>query len=251
MISSTKRYGPVPTGPERDALVALLRDVLRGNDSEIDQAVHERGVRLARDQVDRVVVYDVDPSDLGHGCPVGRLLLRIEDALEGEADRLGVERLAVVEDHALTELELEGDVVHEAPGFGELRHDAVLGVAADEGVENAHADHGPEGGEVHGRVEVFGGPRDGYAELALGLGYGGRRQERQEGDKQNDSVPPGPDRALDSTDPPHPDPRPRRGRGERWMHQPLTPLTAASRFSSGVAKGRTQPGATITPVPPL
>ncbi len=171
---------PRAHGPERHALVALLRGVLWRHHREVQQPVDERRVRLAGHEVHGVVVDDVHSRDLGHVGAVRRLLLGIEHPLEGEAHGLGVEGLAVVKDHAAPELELPRRVVHEPPRLGQLGHDPVVPVAPDQRIEHADADHGPDRRKVHGRVEVLGRPRDGDAKLALRLNARVRRKNNEQ-----------------------------------------------------------------------
>jgi len=85
-----------------------------------------------------------------------------------------------VEDHPAPEAELPGVVIEELPGLGELRDDALVGVPADEGIEDARADRGKDRGQVHGRIEVLGRPRNGDPELTLGLRSGRRAGQNRE-----------------------------------------------------------------------
>jgi len=158
--------GPGAYRAEGQALVTLLAGVLRRHHREVDEPVQQRRVGLPQHQIDRVVVHHLHPRHLTHVRAIGRLLVRVEHPLEGEADRVGVEGLAVVEDDPAAQLELERQVVERLPRLGQLRHDAVRGVAPHQGVEDAHAHLGPDGREVHRRVEVLGRPRQGHAELA-------------------------------------------------------------------------------------
>ena len=168
---------------ERQTLVALLGGVLRRHHREIDEPVQQRRVGLAEHEVDGVVVHHVDPRDLGHVGAVGRLLLGIEHPLEGEADRLGVERLAVVEDDAAAQLELPRQVV-EAPSTTRPAA-ATMRFSASRPTRESKMptpDLRPDGREVHGGVEVLGRPRHARpGARPARLGARGRTRDEQRG----------------------------------------------------------------------
>src|SRR5258705_2802209 len=86
------------------------------------EALDQDRVRLAGHDVDRVGVDHVGPLD-GAEAAVDLVHALGNKAIDGELHRLRVERLAVVELHALAELELPGERVDAAPGDGQLGHE--------------------------------------------------------------------------------------------------------------------------------
>jgi len=92
-------------------------------------------------ELDRVVVDDLDALDLGVVASRGHLLGRIEHALERGLDVARGEGAAIVELHALAQLDLPGGVVQRFPRQGEIRHHpARLEIAHGQVIEDVVAE---------------------------------------------------------------------------------------------------------------
>ena len=93
--------------------VADLRHVLGRELVHEGHARRHRGVRHLGVEAHRVGIDDLHALDRAEPALLRRLEVRAVDALEGELDRIRVEGLAIVELHALAELDLPHLVAHE------------------------------------------------------------------------------------------------------------------------------------------
>ena len=184
--------------PERAGADRLLRQGLRAlllQRLGRHEGVGERGVvdearpRLLGDQPHHVVVDDLYFLDRlpVRGGRVMALAGRILRVLERRLDRLGVERLAVVELDALTQRELPGGVVDDLPSGGEHRPGLEgLGVAVEQAIVDV-LEH-VVGRPVHDRRREHRarlGPEADHDLLAAALRPGGGRAEQDQADREH------------------------------------------------------------------
>ena len=117
---------------ERHALMHLARQQHDPADVEV-----EEGMRHVGDEAHCARIDDLDALDAPHrGRERARAVRDGGDAREGEGDVLGLEGRAVVEAHALAQLELPGVVIDDAPALGEPRHDPSARVEVHQQVEH-------------------------------------------------------------------------------------------------------------------
>jgi hypothetical protein len=131
--------------------------------------------------LDRRVVHHLGGLVVGHqrdGVGVVGGVLLVGRTIERELDGVGVEGRAVVELHALAQLEGVGQaIVRHVPGLGQARLDGVVaGVLVDQRVVDGIGDDVAVGQDAHGRVERrrvrrLGG-REGQLEHPAGLRAG-------------------------------------------------------------------------------
>ena len=96
-------------------LVALFPDRLLGLHHLGGEPLDEDRVRAVRLEPHRLGVHHLDALDLGVVAARGELVLRIQHAVEGGLDVPRGEGCAVMELHALAELDVPGRVIHVLP----------------------------------------------------------------------------------------------------------------------------------------
>ena len=153
-------------GTRADWILAVIlaegHDRLRTRDESArhGERVEERSIRLLEVHDGGELVDDFDFVDSpevegreGEGAGVVVRMLRIEHPVEGELHRVGVERRAVMEAHAVAEVERVGQpVLGNVPGLGEQRLDVEgAGFESCQAVVNvADKPHGVDVGELTG-----------------------------------------------------------------------------------------------------
>src|SRR5690625_2056491 len=135
-----------------------LFEVVLGNDLEVGQALQHKSLRegLLVDEADGVVIDLLDVAERPNQAGT-RTRLTVDapfgqDAVEGEHDVISGQRLTVVEGHAFTQVELEGQVVDGAPVSGEHRFDLAIRQAFGQRVEDVAQHRFGVPVTVHGRV---------------------------------------------------------------------------------------------------
>ena len=122
-------------------LVALFLDRLLGLHHLRGESLDEERVGTVRLEPDGEVVHHLDALDLGVVAAGGELVLGVQHAVEGGLDVLCAERRAVVELHALAELDLPGRVVEALPRHREARaHLACFEISRGQVVEDVVAE---------------------------------------------------------------------------------------------------------------
>ncbi len=130
--------------------VAPARHRGRRHDRKLREIAEQRRVRLLDEDLDGArVLRDHRVDVLQQGAPVATAIgsdeagvLRIEQALEREHDRVGIERRAIVERDVIAQVERPGPPVRrDVPGLGELRLDiGGAGLPADQALVDQLAD---------------------------------------------------------------------------------------------------------------
>ncbi len=153
--------------------IALLHDggrALYAEDKAQGQLGKQHARRLGEHQLDCVIVDDVDfldrrvRAELGivvlEGAPKAPLVVRVAPAIDVPLDGLGVERRAVMEGHALAQVEDPGLAIFGFPRFGQPRDrlgaDAFL---ANQRLGDLLDDHGRFAVGDRAGVEQHGAPR--------------------------------------------------------------------------------------------
>src|SRR5216117_2903140 len=149
-FQSCRTNGPVPSA-------ALFRSPCfdaRLADDEAPESAERReepGEGLLRHELHGIAPRWLDPIDGDEVRPPRRFL---EEPIERELDVRGGQLLAIVEGHALAELEGPREPVRaDLPGLGQLRHGVHLGVEADELVVHHRRAPAPREGRDELRVE--------------------------------------------------------------------------------------------------
>ena len=181
LLPRGEAIGAAADGREVEGLVAHLLDDGLGHDGELHELRHQRRVgRLGLH--DDLGALGLRRHDLVELRELRALERRVDDARDREGDVGRGQRRAVVEGHAVPDVELDRRVVGVAPGRGDLRHDLAADVAGDEVVEDVAVDRVAVGVPLDVRIERRGvvGQVDGERVLALrgrGAGEEGRGDE--------------------------------------------------------------------------
>jgi hypothetical protein len=136
-------------------------------------------------------IHDLDMSQGREGRTAAQLELGIDQALEAELYRLGVEGLAVVEPDATSELELPGRLVHAPVRLGQERNEIEIGVPLEQSIEEVVRQHGGRRflvvhGVERGRVDTL---RDHHGTYGTAPSARDGLRGRCEGDKDEQPEP--------------------------------------------------------------
>ena len=179
------------TGADRmgvEIVLTLFRDVLRRHDHPAiaGHLGRQHRIGLLEEEVDRHVVDDVDMVDIGVVVALRALLAgRPEQAVEGKLDRIGIERLVVLELHAGAEMKPQAlAFVQFVPAGGEASAQLHVGAPIGEAVEDIGRNVRPGDEERIIGIPAAGIERRGNGERAGGICARRRQPCRQGGGKQ-------------------------------------------------------------------